>query len=181
VDSSEAIEQTVRDRVVGLERLYDGIIGCVVTVEVPHHHHKQGNLYVVRIDLTVPDGEIVVGRDHQDRRSHEDVHVAIRDAFAAAARQLEDFARRRRQRVKRHDAPIFARVDRIFPGDGYGFLELADGDGLYFHENSVKGEGFSALDVGDRVKVAVAEDEVGRQASAVSLVAKRRGVRVAGR
>ncbi len=34
--------------------------------------------------------------------SHEDVYVAVRDAFNAAARRLEDHARRMRGDVKTH-------------------------------------------------------------------------------
>ena len=50
----------------------------------------------MHIDLKVPKGDIAVSRDH-----HEDIQVALRDAFAAARRKLEDVARRKRGEVKR--------------------------------------------------------------------------------
>jgi hypothetical protein len=42
----------------------------------------------IHIDLGVPGKEIVV-----DRQENEDAYVALRDAFDAAKRQLEDYAR----------------------------------------------------------------------------------------
>jgi Sigma 54 modulation protein / S30EA ribosomal protein len=45
--------------------------------------------YRVRMELTMPTGVVVVDYDHPNNRSHEDVYVAIRNAFRAARRQLE--------------------------------------------------------------------------------------------
>jgi len=102
---SPAIEARIRDRVAKLDRFYDRIMTCRVSVEAAHKHHHKGNLYRVRIDLTVPDDELIVSRVPDDQHAHEDVYVAIRDAFDAMRRQLEDYARRRRGKVKRHSAP----------------------------------------------------------------------------
>jgi ribosome-associated translation inhibitor RaiA len=71
-------------------------------VEKPHRHHQKGTLYHVRINLTVPGKEIVVQRDPAEHQEHGDIHAAIRDAFDAAKRQLEDYARERRREVKQH-------------------------------------------------------------------------------
>lgn len=45
--------------------------------------------YRVRMDLTLPTGVVAVDYDHPNNRPHEDVCVAIRNAFRAARRQLE--------------------------------------------------------------------------------------------
>jgi ribosomal subunit interface protein len=100
---SEALEANVREKAQKLDRFYDRIMGCRVVVEAHHKHHHKGNLYHVRIDLTVPGQELVVSREPVEDHSHEDVYVAVRDAFDAARRQLEDYARRRRHQVKRHE------------------------------------------------------------------------------
>jgi ribosome-associated translation inhibitor RaiA len=101
-DPSPALEAKVRDHAGKLEQYYDGIVGCRVALELLHQHHEKGNLYSVKVWITVPDGEIAVthdtGRDHR----HEDPYVAVHDAFRAARRQLEDYARRRRGDVKHH-------------------------------------------------------------------------------
>jgi len=96
---SEAVESRIRQRAEKLNRFYDRIMGCRVVVEMPQRNRHQGKLHSVRIDLTVPGGELVVNRV-QD----EDVYIAIRDAFDAAGRQLEDYARKRRGEVKNHVA-----------------------------------------------------------------------------
>ena len=104
MDPSEAIETRVREKAEKLERLYDRIISCEVVVEAPHRNHQKGKLYDVRINLSVPGDDIIVGRTGPQNHAHEDVYVAIRDAFAAAGRQLEDHVRKMRGDVKSHDA-----------------------------------------------------------------------------
>lgn len=103
MEYSTAVEADIREKAGKLEQFYDHIMSCQVVVESPHSHHHKGNLYQVRIDMTVPDGELLVshGHHHQDH-SHEDVYVAVRDAFDAMKRQLEDYARKRRDELKHH-------------------------------------------------------------------------------
>ena len=105
IESSAALEDAVRKRADKLERFCDDITHCRVVVEKPHKHHHHGNLYHVRIDVTVPGKELVVRRAPEAHHAHEDVYVAIRDAFDAMRRQLEDYVRIRRGQVKRHSPP----------------------------------------------------------------------------
>lgn len=74
-------------------------MSCRVVVEMPHKHQQQGKQFSVRIDLGVAGGEIVINRDHA-----EDVYVALRDAFDAAKRQVQEYARKMRGDVKKHEA-----------------------------------------------------------------------------
>lgn len=97
---SEAVESRIRDKAEKLGRFYDRIISCRVVVETPQRHQHQGKLYSVCIDLTVPGAELVA-----NRAQDEDVYVAIRDAFVAITRQLEDFVRRQRGDMKSHATP----------------------------------------------------------------------------
>jgi ribosomal subunit interface protein len=100
---SPAAEERVRDRVAALEKFYDRIISCHVVLEEPHRHHHQGKIFHVRVELIVPGREIVVRRDPGEHHAHEDMHVAIRDAFDAVRRQLEDYVRRIDDRTKTHE------------------------------------------------------------------------------
>jgi ribosomal subunit interface protein len=102
VDRSPAVEDAVRERVAKLERIAPDITSCRVTIEAPHKHHHQGNLYAVRVDLRYPGSELVVNRSPSADHAHEDVYVALRDAFKAARRQLQDYQRVRRGDVKAH-------------------------------------------------------------------------------
>ena len=97
MDPSEAVEANVREKAAKLERFFDRITSCRVVVEAPHRHRHKGKLYNVRIDLAVPGKALVVTHSGPKNHAHEDVYVAIRDAFGAAARQLEDHARKVRE------------------------------------------------------------------------------------
>lgn len=99
IEHSEALETRIRAKVDKLEEFSKHITSCRVVVEAPHKHHHQGKHYSVRFDIGVPGSEIVVNREH-----HEDVYVALRDAFNAAKRQIEDYARKIRGDVKTHES-----------------------------------------------------------------------------
>jgi ribosomal subunit interface protein len=101
-DPSPAVEARIRKKAEKLERFHDRIIGCTVVVEAPHRHHHKGKLYSVRVDISVPGKELVVDRAKPTNHTHEDVYVAIRDAFNAAVRRLEDQSRKMRGSVKTH-------------------------------------------------------------------------------
>lgn len=172
---SAAIEDRVRDRAAALERLHPKITGCHVVVEAQHRHHRQGQLYHVTVHLVVPEGEIVVTRDPPEHHAHEDVQVALRDAFDAAARRLQDRLRRGRGVVKQHEPTSYGTIERIFPENDYGFIRAAaDGQEIYFHRNSVLDAKFDQLAAGMEVRFALheGEGEQGAQASTVTLVGK---------
>lgn len=99
IEHSDVLDAHIRDKVKKLDDFFDRIISCRVVVELPHKHHHQGKQFNVRIDIGVPGSEIVVNRDH-----HEDIYVALRDAFDIAKRQLEDYARKMRGDTKSHES-----------------------------------------------------------------------------
>jgi len=115
MDASDAIEEAVRHRIIGLERFHPRLMRCRVVVEAPHRHRKHDLLYRVRVDLTLPGGEIVAGRTPTAKESHRDVYVAVRDAFVATRRVLQDRVRRQRGQVKDHPSTACARVARMLP------------------------------------------------------------------
>lgn len=99
---SDAVETKIREKTAKLEQFCDHIISCKVAVEAEHRHQHQGNLFHVRIDLSVPQKHIIVSREHHDKQAHEDLYVALRDAFDVATRQLEEYTRIQRGEVKNH-------------------------------------------------------------------------------
>jgi ribosomal subunit interface protein len=169
MDSSEAVAARIRERAGELERFSDRIISCRVVVECRHPRRRQGNLFRIRVDLKIPGREIAVGRDPAAHHSHEDVYVAIRDAFDAARRVLEDHVRERRGEVKLHAVPEHGRIARLLPEQNGGFILSADGNEIYFHRNSVANSGFDKLAVGDEVRFVAqhSESAEGPQASTV--------------
>lgn len=98
VQHSDALEALIRDKVVKLTEFHPRITSCRVTVEASARHRRQGHLFQVRIDVRVPQREIVATRDRD-----EDVYVALREAFDAAKRQLDEAVRELRGDVKSGD------------------------------------------------------------------------------
>lgn len=174
LDHSPAVEELVRDRLDKLERAFDRIISCRVVIERSERRHRKGNLFAVRISINVPGQQIAVKRAGPKDHAHEEINVALRDAFDAAERQLEDHARRVRGDVKRHEVPLHGKVVRLFPEEDYGFIETAEGQEVYFHRNSVTEAAFDKLEVGGEVRLVVAEKESGKgpQASTVQPIGK---------
>ena len=171
--SSETVEARVRERAAALERFHPKITGCHVVIEAHHRHHRQGHLYHVSVHIVLPEGEIAVTRDPAEHHAHEDVLVAVRDAFDAAERRLEDRVRRLRGVLKHHEPTDYGTVTQIFPD--HGFLRWAsDGQEVYFHRNSVVGTEFDELEVGTEVRFALheGEGEQGEQASTIIVVGK---------
>lgn len=167
IAQSEAVASKIREKVSKLERFYAHIVSCRVAVEAEHKHHHQGNQYHIRIEITTPQKELVVSREHHDKQAYEDVYVAIRDAFNAATRQLEDYVRIRRGDVKEHGLQHIGTIIRLLPDHDHGFIASADGREVYFHRNSVLREGFDSLAVGDQIRYIEENDDLGPQASVI--------------
>jgi ribosomal subunit interface protein len=163
MQSSAAIDAAVREKAAKLEQFHARIMSCRVVIEQPGRHQQQGKQFVVHIDLTVPGGEIAVNRDH-----HEDVYVALRDAFDAARRKLEDFAREQRGDVKHHEPTQSGTVARIVAEEGYGFIATADGRELYFSRDNVVTPPFEHLTAGTEVHFIEEPAAEGAQAKRVS-------------
>ncbi|MEJ7604158.1 MAG: HPF/RaiA family ribosome-associated protein [Kofleriaceae bacterium] len=101
MDPSPAVEQVIRAWADRLERSFDRVIRCAVSIAVPHRHHERGRTFEVHIELVVPDRVIVVSRDPGRNHDHENVYVAITDAFLAARRQLTEYSQTHRKGLRR--------------------------------------------------------------------------------
>ncbi len=165
-------EERIHERVGRLEKLHPRITGCHIVAESPHRRHHKGELYTVHIDLTLPGHELVVNRNHNDKHSHEDFFVAMRDSFNAMEKQLHGYAKRGQGEIKAHEVPPHGTVSRLF--EDYGFITDPDGLETYFHANSVVDGQFDDLDVGAEVRFVAVEGESdkGPQASTVRPIGK---------
>lgn len=90
------LERDVLDRIARLERFYERIVSCRVSVEGPGPHHRQG-AHRVRIELRVPGSRLTITRRSGERAEH-----ALRAAFDAATRRIGDYVRRVRGQIKQH-------------------------------------------------------------------------------
>lgn len=168
MERAPQLEKEVRQKVNKLDEFFDRIVGCHVVVDLPHRHDEKGNIYKVNIHITVPRKELVVSHGDGSNHAHEDVHIAIRDAFDHARRQLEDYAREIRGDIKPHEVPVHGKVVKLF--DDYGFVETSAGLEVYLDANSLVGCEFENLKVGDGVRFVLEEGYKGPQATSVHVL-----------
>lgn len=190
IPQSPALEAEIREHAARLEQFSAGIVRCRVLVEVPHRHRRTGRHFHVRIEITVPGGEPIVishepslyaglkdvERDAARKEAeveavHRHAAVAVREAFDAARRRLEDVVREQRGDVKTHEPPAHGRVVELSKIDGFGFIEGADGR-VYFNRSSVLDNAFDELEVGARVAFVEEGGDKGPQASTVRVLGK---------
>jgi len=111
LDPSEALSELIHKEADKLGTIFDRIIACRVLVEREQRHLRSGAPFSIRIDLTVPGGELTIDTAKSMRTSvaddetaarrksaeidaaHKDPALAVRDAFRRARRRTRDFAR----------------------------------------------------------------------------------------
>ena len=170
LEHSAAVEAAIRERFAKLEKRYDRLTHCRVSVEALHRQHRTGNLFQVHVDILVPGAELAVSKQPQkakERYADPDLYTSIKDAFAAAERQLKRFKRQKREDLQPR-APLFqAQVAELHPEEDWGYLLTSEGALLHFHRNSVMDGSFDRLRMGDLVHYVAAEGETGPTAARV--------------
>jgi ribosomal subunit interface protein len=171
MSSSPSLRALIEDRAAKLERKYDAITHCQVTVELPARHQAQGRLFHVRIHLGIRDHELTVDREPQLDPRHADAHIAVRHAFDAMEKQLLKLRQRQRtQDSKRHEGQPRGTLVRLFPQEDYGFIGLEDGTEVYFHRNALVDGSFDQLEEGVAMSFIEEQGTDGPQASTVHLL-----------
>lgn len=159
-----AIESIVRDKAHKLEQLCGEIVSCRVDIEQLEKHKTQGRPYAVRIHLKLPGHELSA-----DRVRHEDVHVALRDAFDDMKRRLVDTVRLLQRKEKQHAAPLHGSVVRLANEGAYGFILGTDGNEYYFSRENMAGTPFEHIQEGTQVQFIAEPAAEGMQAKRVSV------------
>lgn len=133
---STEIEDWIRDEAEKLDTFYNHVLSCRVAVEIPHRHHRKGDVFHVRVGVRVPGGEVVANREPslggEMRRLREpaskkhleiedtqkNLQLAIKSAFRTVERRLQDYARCQRGDVKQHEA----RAESVEEGSPVGLM-----------------------------------------------------------
>jgi len=196
IQERAALEPYVIKEAAKLERYYNRISSCRVMVERPQRA-TSGKLFHVRIDVGVPNGELVVRhtptlhgtlqhlKEQRSRQEADSVLLqknpqrAIHEAFQEMSRQLQDYGHRQRRAVKSKEGLLEGTVKEILPRKGYGVLETDEGREVYFHHSAVLQGHFPQLRTGMRVKFVEEMGEKGPQASTVRMNHPRKKARTA--
>jgi ribosome-associated translation inhibitor RaiA len=97
IQPSKTIERLVRQKARKLEKIFDRIVKCHVTLGAQQHSHHKGNLYDAHIDVQIPGKSFAATSTRHDNQAHESLSSAVRHAFEAAGRQLHDYTESRRE------------------------------------------------------------------------------------
>jgi ribosome-associated translation inhibitor RaiA len=89
VPHSAALVRFVGEEGRKLDQICDRIGACHVAIERLPRDKREGAQFSVRLNVSLPGKEFVVNREHDN-----DLYLAVRDAFAAASRQLQEQMRR---------------------------------------------------------------------------------------
>jgi ribosomal subunit interface protein len=156
MDPSFTVRRKVEQKIEKLKKRHPRVTSWHVYVQGPQGSSRK---YEVTIEARVPGTELAVRANPASRNAHTQIAEAIRDAFRAIERQLEERSKKRRSVVKGREAQPQGRIARLFPEKGYGFIAVNEGGEVYFHQNSVVEADFSDLEVGDPVEVNIVEND----------------------
>ena len=111
IEKSEAIEERVREKVSKLEKHFSRMTHCRVVLEAPHRSPQKPKVFQIKIEISLPRRRpIVVRHEREGSHANEELPLAIRDAFAAALRKVDDVgskigARPKLERGRRRPRP----------------------------------------------------------------------------
>lgn len=112
LDKSAAIEAKIAEKAAKLEKHFDRMTHCRVVVAAPNKHSHKGKTYEIKIDIGIPGAKpLIVTHDSAVGQAAEDLQIALRDAFDAARRRLDDIVERmngaaRAERGRRKPSPV---------------------------------------------------------------------------
>ena len=164
LEPSPAVESVARDKAQKLDQFCGDITSCRVDIEQQDKHKHQGRPFAVRIHVTIPGHELAV-----DRVEHEDVYVALREAFDDMKRRIEDAVRRLQGKTKQHTTPLHGEVVRLVDDGAYGFIRAPDGTEYYFARDNLADTRYEQLQIGTRVQFIAEPAAEGLQAKRVSV------------
>ena len=93
---SDALAEHLQARARKLERIFDRIVSCHVTVHLAGHHHSHGDRFAFVVNVGLPGHELIVNRAPPEHDAPENAYQSADRAFDEAERQLEDWIRRTR-------------------------------------------------------------------------------------
>ena len=158
----------VQEHVELFENRFGLITSGHIVVIGPGGHHRTGDPYEIHVQLRLPAAkEVHISHTPGIDERHSDFFFALNDAFKRARRQLGNKASRLQGETKHHEPQITGIVTKLF--EDHGFVESENGLEIYFHKNSVLGEGFSKLKPGISVTFVEELGENGPQASTIKL------------
>ncbi|MCP4318541.1 MAG: HPF/RaiA family ribosome-associated protein [Hyphomicrobiales bacterium] len=138
LDHSTAVEQHVVQRFDELKKYHPRIVGCDAVIGAPRKRQQSGREFEVHLTIKVPGPDVHIHESIGRSTAVEDVNLAVHRAFDAARRVLKKQKQKMgRVEVKQHSPILHGHVDRLFQGEGYGFIRADDGSEVYFERDNL--------------------------------------------
>lgn len=171
MDTSLAIESHIRERASELEKYHSRIVGCDVVIKAEKKKKVSGRNFEVQLTVRVPGPDIYVAREIGQGNASDDVNLAIHEAFDAARCLLKEQVRKMSGHdEKLHPPIIHGIVDRLFQGEGYGFLKADDGKEVYFEKDNLTVDDWKAISIDTKVRFRENIGDKGPYATNVTIV-----------
>ncbi len=171
LDPSPAVEEHIRQRIAELEKYHPHIVGCDVVVNAPQKNHVSGREHTIQLTIRVPGPDIRVSRSLGRSHAAEDLNLAVHKVFDAARRQLKEQVRKMgRVEVKQHPPVMHGAIDRLFEGEGYGFISADDGREVYFERDNLTTGDWDKLHVDMKVRFRLEIGDKGAYATNVAIM-----------
>ncbi len=172
LETSESLEQIIRNDAAKLERVCDRLISCRVGIKLDQKSSNTSNQFRIKIEMRVPPGHnLVVTNKSGVKDAPDDLPAVIKTTFKSAHRRLKQLMEKQQGARKSHpQQEITGIITKIFSGEGYGFLRTIEGDEVYFHQNSIVNDDFDRLEPGTGVSYTTEIGEKGLQASSVQVL-----------
>lgn len=132
IDQSDALTDNVNKRIEKLRRFSSDIIGGRVVLDSPHNNHHKGKVFSVTLEIRAANKEVIVKQGQHDKAAHEDIYVAVRDAFNAAERQLKATDKKHRKTTLAAENFDVIPEPKEGEADEYGDLD----EGVYAQDGS---------------------------------------------
>lgn len=101
IEKSDALEERVREKVAKLAKHFERMTHCRIVLEAPHRSPQRPKVCQIKIEIGVPGRRpMVVCHEREGSHAGEELAIAVRDAFEAAARRLDGEATKIAQRSK---------------------------------------------------------------------------------
>lgn len=89
LDASPALNSIINKKLEKLQRFSNSIIHSRVVLDSPHNQKHKGKLYRATVEIGVKGKPLLVSQDDAS------VHIAVKNAFAAAERKLKQATNKR--------------------------------------------------------------------------------------
>ena len=95
LEKSRAVEAKVAERAARLERHFDRMTHVRAVVSAPNKLAHKGKHFEVKLEIGIPGGApVIISEEPAGNDARSDLMIAIRNAFDAAERRLDDVAER---------------------------------------------------------------------------------------